>query len=153
MKQQFNRRQFIISSLFMGLSLYIGGWWTFKVKSNDITEMIIFTVRAKLDYLQIDPSGLEQFAKDYSQYLNLPPSTVKRLSWMGMFSPLYAVYNDLSEIRSIASFSEQAAKLFLLSSDFFWHKAETDRVIKYIAIYNPYKGACIANPFAILNDS
>lgn len=149
MKQHFTRRQFISSSLLLGLSTYLGGWWLFKVRKNDITDIIKTMVRTELDYLQIDPISLANFSEDYSQHLQLPQPVLQRLSWMGMFSPLFPLGN-LHQLENIALFSQQTAGMFLLSSDFFSHNSDTERVIKYVAIYDPYQRPCTANPFAVL---
>jgi len=148
MTTKMNRRRFILSALVSGILLYAGGWWNFKVRKGDISDIVVTLVRKKLDYLQIDEAGLEQFAIDFAG--TRAPMFALRLSWMGMFSPLYAHTNVLDSTNAVDVFGEEVAKLFLLSSDFFWNGSDITREVKYIKFYNPYTRPC-ANPFAILD--
>jgi hypothetical protein len=149
MTQRISRRRFILSTLLAGISLYLGGWWIFKVRQGDTSDIIATLVRKKLDYLQLDEAGLNKFAEEYGPFIQ--QVSAQRLSWLGMFSPLY-LYTDLLDSTDMMEIlGEQAAIIFLISSDFFWYGSDETRVINYLGLYNPYVRPC-ANPFAKLED-
>ncbi|MEM7033083.1 MAG: hypothetical protein AAF629_26260 [Chloroflexota bacterium] len=149
MTKKFNRRRFILSATLSSISLYVGGWWFFKARHNDTADLIAALVQKHLHYLQIDEDGLQKFAQEYDQFLR--DVSVERLSWLGMFKPLYLYTNWLDSTDVVAILGEHAASVFLMSSDFFWHNSDQNRVVKYRGIYHPSTGAC-ANPFAQLED-
>ena len=149
MPEKINRRKFVIVTLFSGLSLYIAGWWIFKVRKGDATDIIISILRKRLNYMKIDKSELKKFADDFQKIV-----TGKHRyygSWAGMLKPLYAVFNiyKLTPFSDkFRDFEEYTVTMFLLSSDFFTGGADLSRQVKYIALYDPYESGC-ENPFAI----
>lgn len=148
MTKRINRRSFILSALVSGILLYTGGWWIFKARKGDISDIIVAIVRKKLNYLQLDEAGLNKFAEDYGQRIDTRLN--QRLSWMAMFSPLYVHTNLLDSTNAVDVFGEEVAKFFLLSSDFFWNGSDVTREVKYLKYYDPYTRPC-ANPFAKLD--
>ena len=105
MTNKMTRRTFILSALVSGILLYAGGWWNFRVRKGDISDIVVTLVRKKLDYLQLDEAGLEKFANDFAQTTN--PILTLRLSWMGMFSPLYAHTHLLDSTNAVDVFGEE----------------------------------------------
>lgn len=87
-----------------------------------LTRAIEF-VRARLSHLELDPDGLRRFVED-----KLDRST-----------------DDESGI----VLSDDLARQFLLSSDFFLHEQDEHRTIQYFAYFDPYERGCgntIARP-------
>lgn len=150
MTKKVNRRTFILLTLTSSLSLYMSGWWFFKVRNNDASDIIATIVSKKLDYLQLDPTGLQQFAEDFSKN-QINKELAQQLSWKGMFNPLFKLTDLLDSVAAIDVYGEIFAQLFLLSSDFFWQGSDETRIVKYVSLYNPYTRPC-SNPFAILTD-
>jgi hypothetical protein len=73
-------------------------------------------IRARLPGLRLDRAGLGAFAADYQ-------ARVGRERRFGWWDPDIHV-------------------AFLASSDFFLHGARTDRVVRYVAYYDPYQNPC-----------
>lgn len=110
--------------------------------------MISIIISKKLDYLQVDEADIKKFAQDLQEnQLNL--FLTKQLSWKGMFSPLYTYTPLLDSTEVIEVFGDEVAKLFLLSTDFFWRNPNEAQHVKYVGFYSPYLRPC-TNPFAKL---
>jgi hypothetical protein len=146
--KKISRRKFVIITLFSGVSIYTAGWWAFKVRKGDTTDIIISIIRKKLGYMKIDDSELKRFARDYQNTMSEKLRLIG--SWSGMLRPLYT----LLDIHKITPYSDQfkgfeefTVTLFLLSSDFFLNGADLNRPVKYEALYDPYESGC-GNPFA-----
>lgn len=148
MAEKISRRKFVVITLFSGVSLYAAGWWAFKVRKGDATDIIISIIRKKLGYMKIDKSQLKKFARDFQNTL----STKQRLigSWSGMIRPLYS-FVDIYKITPFSdkfkNFEEYTVTMFLLSCDFFTGGADLNRQVKYTALYDPLEMGC-ENPFA-----
>ncbi len=93
-------------------------------------QLIADVVREKLDYLTVSDEAMARFASDY-------------LEKRGMSDEAQAALREGNE-RSVTFL----VTLFLMSSDFFWNDADTERVVGYRSYYNP-NIAC-SNPFAEL---
>lgn len=148
MGEKVSRRKFIIITLFSGVSLYVAGWWAFKVRKGDASDIIISIIRKKLGYLKIDKSELKRFADDFQKTLSKKQRIIG--SWSGMLRPLYSLV-DIYKITPISDKFENIEKyvitIFLLSCDFFRNGADLSREVKYVALYDPYEIGC-ENPFA-----
>jgi hypothetical protein len=126
----------------------VAGWWGFKVRKGDATDIIISIIRKKLGYLKIEKSELKRFARDFQKTF----SGRQRLigSWAGMIRPLYSlmdVYKITPFSDRFKNFEEYTVTMFLLSCDFFRKGADLTREVKYTAIYDPFEMGC-ENPFA-----
>ena len=116
-----------------------------------VTESeIAAAVRRRLNVLQLDTAGLHSFAKD-----QLGALAAKRPTWNRLKSHLrsalakpvvthYGISNDKRSRRE--RIEDNLATLYLLSSDFFLHRADQSRIVQYVALYDPLR-AC-SNPFA-----
>ncbi len=113
-----------------------GGWWLWRnqfgdetpdVPRNPWTELVILTLRRRLDYLELEEEGMVRFARDLRK---------RRLQAL---------------LRRLKAGDTEAAdwleQQFLMSSDFFWNGADESRIIGYMGFYDPYERPC-ANPFA-----
>jgi hypothetical protein len=146
--KKIGRRKFVIVSLFSGVSLLFGGWWLFKVRRGDSTDIIMAILKKRLGYLKTEQADLEKFAADFQGIISARRRYLG--SWSGLLTPLYAVV-DIFDItpysRDFESFEEFTVTLFLLSSDFFEKGADLNRPVKYYGLYDPYETGC-DNPFA-----
>lgn len=138
----------MIITLISGVSIYAAGWWAFKVRKGDATDLIISIIRKKLGYLKIGNSELRKFAADYQNTFSARRKWGS--SWAGILSPIYSVM-DIYKITPYSDdfkgFEELTVTTFLLSSDFFRNGADLNREVKYIGLYDPYEQGC-ENPFA-----
>ncbi|UCC78304.1 MAG: hypothetical protein JSW64_08430 [Candidatus Zixiibacteriota bacterium] len=148
MAEKISRRKFVIITLFSGVSLYVAGWWAFKVRKGDASDIIISIIRKKLGYMKIDKSEVKRFAGDFQKTF----SNKQRLigGWAGMLRPFYSLL-DIHKITPFSdkfkNFEEYAVTTFLLSCDFFRNGADLSREVKYTVLYDPYEIGC-ENPFA-----
>jgi hypothetical protein len=148
--KKIGRRRFIFATILSGVSLYVAGWWIFKVRNGDATDIIVAILKKRLNYINVGDSDLEKFAADF-QYA-VSPKRRYLGSWAGILRPVYSVV-DIFKIspysKEFRSFEEFSVTIFLLSSDFFQHGADLDRKIRYLRLFDPYEYGC-DNPFVNL---
>ena len=150
MAKKLSRRKFIFATLLSGVSLYTAGWWIFKVRKGDATDIIVAILKKRLDYLNVDDSDLQNFASDFQRIIS--PKRRYLGSWAGIISPIYSVvdvFDAMPYSKEFRSFEEFAVTLFLLSSDFFHHGADLKRKTRYAKLFDPYENGC-DNPFVNL---
>lgn len=80
-------------------------------------------IRKTFDHLTIDDAGLRQFVIDFERNYGKP---------------------SLSSPRAQSNVSSQ----FLLSTDFFLNGADESKIVRYMALYDPYVSPCW-NPFPL----
>ncbi|GAB3429139.1 hypothetical protein [Niabella aquatica] len=92
-----------------------------------------------LNYLKLDPVGVSQFIESY--FKGTPDSFINTIRWKSYY------YLHIKPKHSINIY--QLIRCYLLGSDFFQHKMDTKRTIKYINDYDPYKSP-VPNPFSYI---
>jgi hypothetical protein len=110
---------------------------------------IAASVRRGLSFLNLDEDGPRAFAKDKVAEL-----LAKRPSWLRIKSRIRTMlakptvhWGFSDDKRTSKQRKEDSlATLYLLSSDFFRNGADTSRVVRYVALYDPVR-AC-GSPFA-----
>jgi hypothetical protein len=104
-------------------------------------------IRERLSYLNIPDEELDRFLKDYLSRLRT--SLKLRTCLLGGFSfllyPLRLI-PGFSRFDSLSEFYDSATECFLFSSDFFLAGADSENIVRYVSIYDPYTSAC-RNPF------
>ena len=85
------RRGFFKKIIIGGATLYVSGWWFFKVRKGDATDYIKSVLKKHLGYLKLDEDGVNRFAIDFQERT----SSKKRYwaSWIGMISPVYSLFD------------------------------------------------------------
>lgn len=91
----------------------------------------------ELHYLNLDVDGVNAFVEDY--FKTSPQSILSNIKWAIYY------YTDPGTGKSTNLF--ETVRLYLLSSDFFVHKADKTRTVQYLGLYNPYKSP-VPNPFS-----
>lgn len=95
-------------------------------------------IRSELPFLNLDQAGLTSFANEYSKFQNQKfKSIVKGYSLLGISA------SQSGKIHTIVS-------TYLLSSDFFINNMDEKRVVRYIALFDPYRRPC-THPFSHLH--
>lgn len=128
------------------VSLYVGGWWIFKVREDDATDFITAALKSRLDFLNLDEAGVKQFAIDYQDAKD--ETWRDTASWAGMTGFAYQyvnIYKITPLYGRIQAMEEDIELLFLMSSDFFIFDADESRTVNYLGIYSPYLRPC-SNP-------
>jgi hypothetical protein len=145
-----SRRKFLLATVPAAVSLYISGWWFFKVRNSDATDIVIQILKNNLSYLKLKDEDLATFAESLQQ--TLTGNIRQQISWAGIMRPIYSQVNifSLSSLTrsTFAEFEEYVISKFLLSTDFFINNADENRNITYLGFY-PYERPC-SNPFARL---
>lgn len=101
-------------------------------------------LRHTLHYLTLEPEGVRRFAHDF----------VEREAWAwkrDLYVLTFVRWSDdalllAARRRNLKRFEEHLVTRYLMSSDFFWNRADTSRVVRYDGYY-PTNGVC-PNPFA-----
>jgi len=148
MTKKINRRKFFISIVLSGMSLYTGGWWVFKCRKKDPTDLTIAIIRKKLNYLKIDKKEIVAFARVHRT--QMPEDLCYYASWAGIFAPLYSIMDIFKYApysRQFRKFEEYTMMQFLLSSDFFINNADESLPVKFREYYDLHEQEC-ENPFA-----
>lgn len=148
--KKFGRRRLLLGgTLGVGaaFALYSGGWWYFKVREPDPTDIILAVLRRHLDKLIVKEEDLIAFAEAIRE----KHAHSKTLAWMGMVGPVYQrvdVFSLSSASRAkMRRFEDEIVSEFLLSTDFFHRGADESRELRYLGVFDPYKWKCM-NPFA-----
>ena len=147
MNGKIKRRAFILSLIGLGAAVYIGSWWLVAVRPRDGTRFVETVLRKKLDYLDLDPTGVKQFADEFQG--RLTDRQRYRCSWLGLLNPLYMaidIVGILPQSAKIRDLESRIVTQYLLSSDFFEHQADSRRVVQYIMYYDTWEVGC-SNPF------
>lgn len=128
------RRRFLkITGIAGALGVILSGKF-FLTSFEDAAERVI---NSELHFLNLHTGGVRDFVKAYSGTRDRRYKlTVKGYSLLGISA-------------SQSGKVHQLVSSYLLSSDFFLNKMDEARVIKYVALYDPYKKAC-AHPFSHL---
>lgn len=110
-------------------------------------QTIEMVLRRRLDYLDLDPAGVRQFAHDMAQLHVLSRQRLRMLSFM---SPVYERLKLSDGGNSLAQLlrhgEDRLVSTYLLGSDFFVNGADTARPVKYLGLLDA-RHAC-GNPFA-----
>lgn len=126
------RRKFLTIA---GIGGAIAAFATGKFFTTTFESSIAGLVRDELGFLNLDEEGLDRFARDYAK-------TASR-----KFKIIVKGYNLLGIGASQSGKVHHIVSSFLLSSDFFTNKMDEKRVVKYIALFDPYLRPC-THPFA-----
>jgi hypothetical protein len=104
-------------------------------------------VRKRLDYLTLDPEGLEIFARDMAA---LHVNSKGRLQTLALIGPAYVRFPLSSGHNRFAYLlrhgEDRIVSTYLISSDFFVNGMNESRVVRYLGLPDPLR-AC-GNPFA-----
>lgn len=98
---------------------------------EDVTEQII---KSELEFLKLDDAGLKAFVRDYSAVKDRKYKLIVKSYGLLGIGP-----EQSGKIHQIVS-------TYMLSTDFFANKMNESRVIRYIALYDPYLRPC-SHPF------
>lgn len=111
--------------------------------------VILSVLQKRLSYLKMSPEGMSRFADEVIARKVISPL---RLRTLGMLMPLYqrlALEGREGWLHSVRHGEERITTMYLLSSDFFVHGAREDRVIQYLAFYDPeHNPVPCMHPFA-----
>jgi hypothetical protein len=136
------RRTFLLSGA--ALTSALAAWQYFGTNVVDVIQMM---VRKRLDYLVLDPAGLERFARDMAA---LHVNSKARLQTLSLIEPAY-VHFPLSSGHNRFAYllrhgEDRIVSTYLISSDFFLNGMNESRVVNYLGLPDPLR-AC-GNPFA-----
>lgn len=102
-------------------------------------------LRRQLDYLRLDPAGVEAFARDLVARGDIAPTKLRLLSATGMAR--LATASEVAGSHALHQGAERIVTYYLLSSDFFVNGADEARTVHYLGFYDAFRRACL-NPFA-----
>ncbi len=96
-------------------------------------------IREELHYLKLEQAGVDQYVNDY---FNASANNVLiNLKWKSYY------YLGITAERS--NQISELVKFYLLSTDFFIHRADETRLVSYLGLYNPYKSP-VPNPYSFV---
>ena len=110
-------------------------------------DAVTAVLRKRLRHLQLDESGLRDFARDFAASGKMARD---KLRLIAALAPLYQwLPSDDSTPAAVRHGEERLVTAFLLSSDFFLNAADERKPVRYLRLFDPWSnpGAC-QNPFA-----
>ena len=110
-----------------------------KFLTTSFEDSISSLIQDELSFLKLDEQGLKDFSNDYAL-------TVSR-----KFKLIVKGYSLLGISAQRSGKVHHLVSTFLLSSDFFINRMDESRVIKYVALFDPYLRPC-THPFSHLQN-
>lgn len=126
------RRKFLIIA---GLSGAAAALTSARFLTTSFEQSAEALIKRELSFLRLDEDGLKKFVADYSASKD---RTYKRM---------VKGYGLIGLGTAQSGKIHQLVSQYLLSTDFFHNKMDESRIVKYIALYNPYTSPC-AHPFS-----
>jgi hypothetical protein len=143
-KNSISRRVFISLGLLGSTGAIFGGFVFFESFENLARKIILKDTSS----LSIDPGEYEKFFKDVAKTKKwdsvFPHQNQQLLKWH------YYLDNLIFTLPYRTSYKNNRSRLvgtFLLSTDFFTHKMDEKRPIRYNVLFDPYLYPC-SNPFS-----
>lgn len=126
------RRKFLtlagIGSAFMAVA-------SLKFFTTSFDNAAVALIKGELEFLKLDPEGVIKFVQEHAKNKNRSYKlTLKGYHFLGVSS-------------SKSGKIHQLVSNYLLSTDFFLHKMDETRVVKYVGFYDPYIRPC-THPFS-----
>lgn len=110
-----------------------------KFFTEPFEHAAVAMITKELKFLKLDRKGVEQFVEAYSQNKD------------EFYKLTMKSYRVIGVRASQSGKIHQLVSLYLLSTDFFMHKMDESRIIKYVSLYNPFIKPC-CHPFSHLQD-
>ena len=140
------RRHFLY--LLSGLTSLGTGTLVWRYRHFTDRAAIESIVLRRLSYLKLDPAGVRRFAAAAAATHAISDKKLRALAAAEPIATNFPLPKDSSLARDIAYGEERLVTNYLLSSDFFKTGADVNRLVRYVAYYDPIR-AC-GNPFARL---
>lgn len=109
------------------------------VASPGIKEHAADVIRRELHYLKLDPKGVDDFLNDYFK------NDGRNINQLVRWKLYYFLGTDVKRSDNIF----ELVRTYLLSTDFFINRANVQREIKYIGLFNPYNNP-MPNPYSYI---
>ncbi|MBC8986433.1 hypothetical protein H9X96_11655 [Pedobacter sp. N36a] len=131
------RRKFLLLTGLASGSILIPP--TLYFVSPGVKQFAALLIEREFKYLKLEPGSVAHYVDDY--FAAGGNHIMTNLRWKTMY------YLNMNWEDSNLIF--ELIRTFLLSSDFFIHKTDETRIVRYIGLYNPYKSP-VPNPFSYL---
>lgn len=140
-----NRRQFIVS-----IAAGLAGLISWRYIDSDQKGAITAIILRRLHYLKLDPSGVDQFAKDLARRNIVSGNKLRLIDMAGpAYTEFYSHLGNNTLSRNFNHGEEHIVQMYLLSTDFFSNACDESRVVRYIEFYEPVvKITPCSSPFA-----
>jgi hypothetical protein len=136
------RRTFLLSA-----PIGIAGFCTWNLVRNSDVDVLAGVVRRRLDYLQLEPEGVLQFAKDISELAVISKNKLRTLAAINpIYNSLPLSSADTRPSMLLRHGEDRVVSTYLISSDFFVNGMNEKQLVRYLGMLNPLR-AC-SNPFA-----
>lgn len=134
------RRRFLA-----GAALGVAAFTSWRYLAANTPGAVVKILYKNLDYLRLDPDGVQRFAHDYAAR---PQNLDTRLKGADAAGMLYTAipFRAGEGFDWLLRWEDRVITDFLLSSDFFAQGADVSRVVRYTGYFDPLRGC--QNPFA-----
>jgi hypothetical protein len=104
-----------------------------------VKEYAVTLIKKELYYLKLAPGSVEEYVKDYFNVRK--NDMVSNLKWkVTYYLQLDYKYSERSK---------DLIKYYLMSTDFFIHKADENKTVNYLGLYSPYTSP-VPNPYSFV---
>jgi hypothetical protein len=138
-----SRRKFLAWSLAAGIApayaLYAWRW-------GDPAAIIVAILKRRVGYLRVEHGSFYEFARTYVSSRREYERQLATLSAVSLPMQLISPYRWLRQGHALRRLEDSVVSDYLLSTDFFFHGADEQRAVTYVAFYDPYARPC-SNPF------
>lgn len=132
------RRKFLKLAGFGTIALALP---TFAAYSASVEDALAGIILNEFPFLKLDRAGVKQFVADYYKLTG-----ANRQLTMNLKTKTYYFLKVGSEQSQLV---RTLTHLYLISTDFFVHRMDESREVKYLGWYSPHKTPC-ANPFSAI---
>lgn len=107
--------------------------------SPDVKKIACRMIKKEYHFLKFSPGTIDRYVNDYFNAIG--NNMMVKAKWK-IFQGIGFSWENSNQIRDLY-------KYFLLSTDFFIHKMDEDKVVNYIILYDPYKSP-LSNPYSFV---
>jgi hypothetical protein len=144
----FSRRQLVFGALAAAGAVVAGTFHWRRLRRPSAAD-IASLIRDRLAHLDLDPGGVDRFARDYAERYGVFSMSVHHRDTLGGALRLGPIRQLLPSRRhqTLLNLERRLISYYLRSTDYF--QPNRSGPVRYLAFADPYAGAC-ANPFAVL---
>ena len=129
-----NRRQFL-ASIAAGVTGLVA--WRYLASSEE--GAIVDIVHKRLDYLTLDPAGVNAFARDLVKRKIISGTKLRVIDMAGpVYTGLSSHIGENALAHNFKHGEERIVSMYMLSTDFFRNGSDVSKVVKYVEFYDPF---------------
>jgi hypothetical protein len=146
---RFSRRGLVFGA-FAAVGALVTGAYHWRRLRRPSEADVAALIRDRLAHLDLDPGGVDRFARDYVERYGAFSMSVHHRNTLGgalRFDPIIQLLPARRQ-QALLHFERRLISYYLRSTDYF--QSNRSGAVRYRRFADPYEGAC-TNPFAVLD--